>query len=460
MKELPPCGHRSDIGTHDWFGCSSPSLAHTGAVPRSICEMCPFAIEHPTVFEDPYETSRPHKFNSGIGTALEKIIIRETKSSVTCGACKAEIERLNSMTADQVMQSVIPIAADIVSRAVSNAQQWYQRLAAKIVPAFVANTVRGWIVEACGVALPTQAKPSVTRTVCGCVHDSTATSFKHYINAFVSGVQLGHVTPDGHRRVIDTQGHNVQLLEEVIKWNGGTERPTIETPWVPGTWEYMLTTVPERRHTTLPGTLVSLAKAGFDRPILCIDDVHSTLWDDLHLSIRFRGNRIRTAGHWYLTLLEAYIRNPYAEKYAIFQDDFVTIRNLKQYLDSQPLPENGYLNLLTFMGNEAIIADTEKGWHPSDGLGKGAVGLVFRNDAVMALTSTGYIMRRFIDSQRGHNAIDGGIVDAMKSAGWQEYIHNPSLVQHTGMVSSMGNNLHPLARSFPGKDTDAMSFIN
>ena len=63
------------------------------------------------------------------------------------------------------------------------------------------------------------------------------------------------------------------------------------------------------------------------------------------------------------------------------------------------------------------------------------------------------------NDERGWRAIDGGIVTAFKKAGWQEHVHNPSLVQHTGITSVMGNKQHKLATSFKGEDFDAIELV-
>jgi hypothetical protein len=56
------------------------------------------------------------------------------------------------------------------------------------------------------------------------------------------------------------------------------------------------------------------------------------------------------------------------------------------------------------------------------------------------------------------------IVTAMKRAGWKEYVHNPSLLQHTGdgqttLGNHIGNDRWPGADSFPGEEFDALSLL-
>jgi hypothetical protein len=38
-------------------------------------------------------------------------------------------------------------------------------------------------------------------------------------------------------------------------------------------------------------------------------------------------------------------------------------------------------------------------------------------------------------------------------------VHHPSLVQHTGDVSAMGNRPHQKASSFPGEEYDALTLL-
>lgn len=218
----------------------------------------------------------------------------------------------------------------------------------------------------------------------------------------------------------------------------------------------------ERTKHLFPRTLKSLAKAGFDKPRLFIDGAKEGRdYEHLGLEITTHYPNLRTAGNWVLSLYELYIRNPEAKRYAIFQDDFVTGLNLRQYLDCCNYPDKGYWNLYTFPVNQNLCPEkkTYQGWYPSDQFGKGAVALVFNREAVCTLLSQRSLVNRPQDAKRGHKAIDGGIIDAFKDIGWLEYTHNPSLVQHTGLMSSMGNPRHPTADSFQGEDFDFMTLV-
>lgn len=269
-------------------------------------------------------------------------------------------------------------------------------------------------------------------------------------------------------------------------------------------WAVGITTVPSRRSSLLPRTLASLQEAGFGTGRLFVDGARGATdyeYDRLGLEITVRYPAIRSYGNWLLSLLELYVRQPDADRYAMFQDDLVTYANLRQYLESW-YPDRGYLNLYTFPSNQALAPrntdhSQKVGWYESNQLGRGAVGLVFNRDAVRVLltnqssetlttdhqpspagpsifppgrtpdtpppvgkeTAVAHMIDKPMDCHRGWRSIDGAVVTAMQKAGWREYVHYPSLTQHTGAVSSMGNKPHLLATSFRGEGFDALSLL-
>lgn len=231
-------------------------------------------------------------------------------------------------------------------------------------------------------------------------------------------------------------------------------------------WTIGLTTVPSRQATLLTRTLASLQLAGFTglaAPRLFVDGA-STGYEGMGLPVTYRDPLIRTFGNWLLGLNELYIREPTADRYAMFQDDFVTYTHLREYLESWPMPEKGYWNLYTFPCNQDRCPKDARGqrgqgWFESDQLGRGAVALVFNQQAVKLLLRSQHMIDRPLDPQRGWRSIDGGISSAFKKEGWTEYVHNPSLVQHIGLESSMGNKSHPLAPSFRGEEYDARNLF-
>lgn len=235
-------------------------------------------------------------------------------------------------------------------------------------------------------------------------------------------------------------------------------------------WGYGVTTVKERCGDLLPKTLKSLKAGGFDQPRIFLDDPNDFSLG-LDLEVTYRTPRIRTFGNWSLGLWELFIRNPAADRYAMFQDDFVTCKNLRQYLERIPYPEKGYLNLYTFPSNqelaqgrigfyEARELDSGNVFHgKKQQTGRGAVALVFSKDAVIALFSELHFITKPVEAAEPWRRVDGCVVNAMNKAGYREFVHNPSLVQHTGKDSSMGSRPHLQAPSFRGEDFDLLELL-
>lgn len=231
-------------------------------------------------------------------------------------------------------------------------------------------------------------------------------------------------------------------------------------------WSYGLTTVPKRRHDLLPQTLASLKAGGFDNPRLFVDGDNDVVsWEkQFGLEVTLRRPVIRAYGNWILALAELYIREPNADRYMVAQDDFITYRNLRGYLEGCPWPGKGYLNLYTFPSNQrdtpgwyegALLNSGPEGWQT----GRGAVALVFNLEAVQTLLIHQHMVERPTHAENGWKRIDGGVVTAMNKAGFREFVHNPSLLQHTGRVSAIGNLPHKMSLSFRGEHFDAMELL-
>jgi hypothetical protein len=245
-------------------------------------------------------------------------------------------------------------------------------------------------------------------------------------------------------------------------------------------WMYGVTTVPKRFKTTLPDTLRSLEAGGFDRPWLFVDgcrerNLPSELANKYDHTCRYP--RILAYGNWILSLGEMYIRSyaTQATHFALFQDDFITYKNLRQYLEQSNMPVKGYCNLYTYRDNDNIIKNKPDGWYEASSLkegvkyhgkmqqyGRGAVALVFTREMVQALLSHQHIVMKAYDGgKKRYSDIDGGVVETMNMCGYREYIHNPSLVQHMGEQSTIGNRGTRLASSFHPNcdDYDALDIL-
>jgi hypothetical protein len=221
-------------------------------------------------------------------------------------------------------------------------------------------------------------------------------------------------------------------------------------------WAYGVTTCPQRLTTLLPRTLESLTRAGFDQPRLFIDGpgiVQGTL------PVTQRDSSVGAFGSWVLAAWELYVRQPKARLYALFQDDVVLCLGVREYLEQTVANHDGYMNLFTFATNENLVFGKPKGWLPSDQLGKGAVALVFPHEAMVALLKQEHLVNK-PQLSNGHKNLDGAIQHALVvGAKMKEYIHNPSLAQHTGREGTLGNHQHPDAKTFPGEQYDAMGIL-
>jgi hypothetical protein len=245
-------------------------------------------------------------------------------------------------------------------------------------------------------------------------------------------------------------------------------------------WAYGVTTVPSRLNTLFPVTLESLRLAGFEKPTIFVDNCNNKsfyqVYEQAGYNVVTRWPRAYTPQHWLLSAWEIFLRNPDADRYAIFQDDLVMSKGVRRYLDSVPYPDNpkGYLNLYTFRGNEDMIRGKKRGFHlglplNSQGAqryhgrmqqkGLGAVALVFSREVFMMLLSSNHMVNRFRDVTRRNVFIDGAIAEAMNQLNCWEYVHSPSLVQHTGLDSTMGHSGQQQARSFAGEEFDATSLL-
>lgn len=336
--------------------------------------------------------------------------------------------------------------------------------------AWAANVIKGIMKQA---PFMSDDKPKrKLELVCGCVHEGELSQFSDYVRTNrITGVKVGLLPPDTFHRRIKAETSDVPRVKQlIIEWNGGTDVPKYDTPWVPDRWTAALTTVPSRVATLLPETLKAVTAAGI-QPVLYVDGLltpeqESIIRQAAGFDITINQHRnIKTFANWYTAATDLYMTNPWAEHYLFLQDDLTCPKTLLQYLKSCRYPQNGYFNLYTFRENERVIEGKTSGWieayRSKQGyqLGLGAVGLVFPHNALITLLTQKHMLTRKRDAVRGNHSLDGAIVEAMNQAGYTEYVHNPSLLQHTGEESSMGNARHAKALSYRGDDFDLMTLL-
>jgi hypothetical protein len=231
-------------------------------------------------------------------------------------------------------------------------------------------------------------------------------------------------------------------------------------------WAVGVTTVPSRIETLLPTTLNSLCDAGFDTVQLFVDGCNDIrLYDIFERLTTYRSPpALSITGNWILSAWELYLRNPKADRYAIFQDDIECVYNLREYLERSKFPIMGYCNLYMHKANKKYSKLI--GWNLSNQRGLGALGLVFDKDGIEVLLTSKSLFKKPQDKYKNRRLklIDGGIVTAMNSNGYKEYFHNPSLLQHIGdFKSTLGNNsslmYQPPTLFFPGITYDALDLL-
>ena len=229
---------------------------------------------------------------------------------------------------------------------------------------------------------------------------------------------------------------------------------------------YGVTTVPERRHTTLPETLDSLADVGFEWPILFVDgSPNAADYSDLELPVVFRetdGLRIQAFGNFVLACWELYVRSPQADLYFIFQDDLKLGFDLDWFLSSETAARtdcwwNFYTTRETFVVRDdrgAVVKTlaAPKGWSQSAQRGQGALAMAFPNRVFRKLLNSPRLTANPLNHNKGHRDIDGAVSDALKAEKILELAHIPSLVYHLGEKSAIGHGARPQADPWWGED--------
>ena len=231
-------------------------------------------------------------------------------------------------------------------------------------------------------------------------------------------------------------------------------------------WSYGVTTCFDRVRGPLLETARSLREAGFDRPRLFADGCRENGVPEslAGLPVTCRNPAVQVAANLFLSLQELYLRDPHADRYALFQDDCLAVRGLRGYLDRCEYPARGYWNLYTCGENAKLCKPGYRGWYQSNQLGKGAVGLVFDRQSLLTLLSCPELLERFQNERKGHKSVDGAVVHVLTKAGYKEHVHSPSLMEHTGDVSVQNPQRHPSRKmrsgNWLGEDADLLSIIS
>lgn len=225
-------------------------------------------------------------------------------------------------------------------------------------------------------------------------------------------------------------------------------------------WSYGLTTTPARLDSLLPKTLASLAEAGFDTPFLSVDGCQDpNVYSQFGLVVTSRSVVRGNFASWYLTALECYLKDTEADMYAVFEDDLVISKGARTYLERTCCKLHGYYNLYTCPKNEDIVKLDFSGWFMSNQRGLGALALVFNRETLVRLLLDPVMLAWPRNPEYGTRKVDGAIATALAMRGTQEWCHSPSIVEHTGSISTIGNNPYPLTRTFRGETFDLRDML-
>jgi len=167
-------------------------------------------------------------------------------------------------------------------------------------------------------------------------------------------------------------------------------------------------------------------------------------------------------GNTILALEELFLRYRLCNKFILFQDDLICVKNLAAYLTRLEIPCGGWINLINHVGNESLSRNAQHGklFKATQG-GIGAVGLMFSREALIALLGSNLKKETLENPQRYPVQIDTLIGKVMRQKGFTEYCHCPSLLSHNGVRSTLRASLWDnkrIAASFPGATFDAMEF--
>ena len=235
------------------------------------------------------------------------------------------------------------------------------------------------------------------------------------------------------------QKHQIAALLERMQADARFQQALAASPWAVG-----ITTAP-RAKPTLQATLTSLANAGWEGVQVFADG-------DCDVPNGYLVTRRQCAAgafsNWLLGLTELVQRQPKATWYAMFQDDLVLCRGVRERVES--LDWSGVLSLY-----QSVHHRSDKTRLYTGGRGfVGALGLVFDRETAHKLISSDLGVSHRLRRTRQNDWIDGAVGQWCKQNDVTLWIHGPSLCQHIGDTSTLGHSERPTEK-FVGEDFDA-----
>lgn len=212
------------------------------------------------------------------------------------------------------------------------------------------------------------------------------------------------------------------------------------------TWSVGITTS-RRRVPSLERTIESVVASGWERPrLFCDGSVSIPIhWSDLPVSSR--NPRTGAWPAWYLALTEMLLRDPHADAYVLFQDDIELPGrgDLRDWLESLLWPGDKPGIVSLYCSSE--YRRDEAGWYRFEGDWVwGATAFVYSPDTLrQILLSTELLKHRWDGTGRGLKGIDVAIGAWAAKSDTPIWFPTPSLVQHTGQVSTLWDTARAVA---------------
>lgn len=203
------------------------------------------------------------------------------------------------------------------------------------------------------------------------------------------------------------------------------------------TWAVGVTTSP-RKEPTIDICLDSLARAGWERPRLFVDEGTRLADHQLALPVTYRQEKVGAWPNFYLALQELLLRQPDADAYLLVQDDavFCDRENLREYLESCLWPGENVAAVSLYCPEP--YTRRQSGWHHIGGKWIwGALALVFPNEAARRFVVDHHVFDHRWSGRRKHAQIDVVVGDWALREGLAVYYPVPSVVQHIGQTSTI-----------------------
>lgn len=230
-------------------------------------------------------------------------------------------------------------------------------------------------------------------------------------------------------------------------------------------WAVGITTAP-RGQWTLPRAIGSLCTSGFDRMTIFAEPGSPIPGLPAEIDVVERPKRLGIHHNYVESLRDLLQAHPQADTLAIFQDDVIVCRHLREFLDADLWPAWNCGVVSAYSPNFHGYEKSHSGGchRVSQAHLIGACAMVFPRHAAemivkhpLAESWRGRAKGR-ANSREDRKAVDAFIGHVVRQIGLRSYFYSPSLVQHVARVSTVrhgGATGKRRSAGFPGEQADA-----